>query len=70
MSETRRVVCDRCGRDLTETGNCEGYRIVLMSEPIPSGGGAVTLMAVYPQIARPLHFCSVECLKSFVSENL
>lgn len=63
MSELRRVVCDFCNRDLTFTGNTTEYRIVLRDEAIPSRGGAVTDMLMYPHIdGGPKHFCRWKCL--------
>jgi hypothetical protein len=63
------VTCDQCGRDLTTTGNCEDFRIVLANESIPSWGGAVTSMAIYPPLEGTAHFCGVLCLGKWVSEK-
>jgi hypothetical protein len=62
VSKTTIVVCDACGHDLTETGNCEDYRVLLCSERIPSWDGIVTAMAAYPEFPHALHFCSRVCL--------
>ncbi len=48
------VTCDNCSKDLTTTGNCVDYRIVLASEEIPSRGNVATLMNIEPQLDRPL----------------
>jgi hypothetical protein len=66
VSELRKITCDHCGQDLTTTGNCVDYRIVLKSESIPSRGGVVTLMHLEPDIAEPKHFCGLECLKNWI----
>ena len=59
------ITCDHCGRDLTTTTNCEGYRIVLKSEGIPSAGGTVTDMAAYPDFDEPMYFCRFRCLEGW-----
>ena len=62
-----RVLCDHCGNDLSTTGNCEDYRLLLMSEPIPHCGGSVTTLAIMPPLqGRQHHFCGTECLAEFV----
>jgi hypothetical protein len=66
MTKTN-VSCNGCGKDLSSTSNSEDYRIVLKSECIPCHGGVVTDMAMYPQIEKPMHFCSIECLKRRVA---
>jgi hypothetical protein len=57
------VFCDGCKRDITTTGNSIDYRLVLKSEIIPSGGGSVTDMLLYPIIEEDVHFCGLNCLK-------
>lgn len=66
MKETK-ITCDGCGKDLTTTGNSVDYRLALVNEAIPSGGGAVTDMMVYPPIERNVHFCGMRCLKAWLS---
>jgi hypothetical protein len=63
------VACDQCGADLSVTGNCEDYRIILANEAIPSVGGAVTCMAIYPPLKSTSHFCGTLCLAKWVSER-
>ena len=65
MPRTVEIKCDGCGRDLTSTGNCEDYRLALIVERIPSRGGAVTAMAVYPPISQNAYFCGLSCLKDW-----
>jgi hypothetical protein len=60
-----KVTCDQCKKDLTTTGNCEGYRIALSSEPIPSCGGAVTAVAAHADFPQPLHFCGYKCFEQW-----
>lgn len=76
VSEKVEVTCDACGRDLTATGNCEDYRLVVKSEALPAwwqveglGGGAVTAMAVSKPIQKPHHFCGLFCLHRWLDEN-
>ena len=70
MSEKREVNCDACAADLTYTGNSVDYRVVLGSESLPSRGGAVTAMMVYPPITPTRHFCGIQCLVKWVQTNL
>ena len=65
------VTCDQCGADLTYTGNCEDFRIVLGNEgvPIAPGIGAVTAMAICPPLKGTSHFCGVNCLGKWVSDT-
>lgn len=66
--QNTKITCDGCGSDLTTTDNYEDYRIVLNSESIPSEGGVVTLMAIQPDIRRPMHFCGIGCLQRTVAK--
>ena len=65
---THKVTCDSCERDITTSSNSVDYRIVLMSEGIPSTGGAVTDMWIEPQFRQPLHFCGINCLKQWLDK--
>lgn len=58
------ITCDGCGHDLTYTGNCVDYRLVLGNESKPTypGAGAVTAMGIYPAVKRTHHFCGLGCL--------
>lgn len=76
MSQTIEVFCDNCGTDLTYTGNCEDYRLVLGSQPkapwyVKEGrsGGAVTAMAIPDPMPLPRHFCKRACLKDWLAEE-
>ena len=69
--KTMTIVCDQCQHDLTKTDNCEGYRVLLCSEEIPSKGGCVTAMAAcYPCFETAKHFCDSRCLKKWIDDNL
>lgn len=62
MGKTVKITCDGCGSDLTTTGNCDAYRLHLSNERIPSAGGFVTMMGMYPVLESDLYVCSVACL--------
>jgi hypothetical protein len=65
---TTTVTCDRCGKDLSTTTNCEDYRILLCAEPIPpSSDGALTAMHIEPPFSRPIHFCGRRCLDEWLN---
>ena len=66
---TEKTVCDACDRDLTATGNCADWRLALVNQPIPSLGGVVTDMMVYPAIERDRHFCGIRCLKTWMKQD-
>lgn len=68
--EKREITCDHCGKDLTVTSYCEGYRITLTSEFIPSSGGAVTARADYPTFEQPMHFCQGTCLWEWARKEI
>lgn len=59
---TTEIKCDKCGKDLTYTGNCEDYYLTLGSAPKVGRGNFRTLMAVTPPIDREHHFCNLACL--------
>lgn len=58
------INCDGCGHDLTYTGNCVDYRLVLGNESKPTypGARAVTAMGISPPVDRAHHFCGLDCL--------
>ena len=63
------ISCDKCAKDLTYTGNCQDYYLVLTYgskaawyEKEGLRGGAVTAMALSPPVSRTYHFCDLNCL--------
>lgn len=64
-----RITCDRCEANLTSTGNCEDFRLLLSPEAIPSVGGFVTAMVMLPALDRDYHFCGWKCLVGWVLEK-
>jgi len=57
------ITCDTCQQNLTSTGNCVDYRLVVQAENIPTRGGAVTAMMIYPPVEREYIFCNLGCLR-------
>ncbi len=70
MGALRQFKCDACGRDLTTTGNSIDYRLALKNEHVPSVGGFVTDMMVYPAIEHDVHFCGLSCLRAWLDKAL
>ena len=66
MPKDIRIICDKCGKDLTTTGNSIDYRLALINQSIPSWGGIVTDMMVYPPIETDAYFCGFRCLQEWV----
>ncbi len=69
-----RINCDLCGCDLSITGNCMDWRVLVKSEAIsPEVGAAVTDMWIDPPVAKNAHFCGLGCLQRWLegiaSEN-
>lgn len=62
------VHCDECGADITYTGNCDGFRVVLSSEAMQHepGCNVVTDVYVTPQFPQPRHFCGEKCLVRWI----
>lgn len=71
MGKTVKITCDGCGRDLTYTGNCVDYRLVLAPEnkAIYPGAGAVTDVILSPPVKRPFYFCDLSCLDHWRSRE-
>ena len=68
MTMQVKVTCDKCGKDITTTGNCENWRLAVINEPIPSRGGVVTLMHAEPVLETNLYFCSWNCIDGYFKE--
>jgi hypothetical protein len=62
MGMKTECTCDACGKDLTTTGNCVDYRLIVGSENIPTVGGFVTAMGKYPPTDRTYYFCGLYCM--------
>lgn len=61
-----KVVCDHCHLDLTETSSGQN-RILLMNEKIPYGNGPTMDVYIHPILQREYNFCSLRCLKEWLS---
>jgi hypothetical protein len=68
--KNNKITCDHCNADITYTGNCVDYRILLRSEEMQSRGGAVTAMMLYPPTGHDKHFCGNGCLKNWVMDGM
>lgn len=55
------ITCDQCDKDITTTGNCEDWRLILKNEEIPAFDSMVTDMAISPILSDDRYFCSREC---------
>jgi hypothetical protein len=62
MPKTVKISCDECGADLSYSGNSVDYRVALLNESIPSRGGFVTDMMIYPALEQNAYFCGLGCL--------
>lgn len=76
MGEQVKITCDSCERDLTYTGNCEDYRLILSYESkLPwyyehgETCGAVTDMGILPPINRKHVFCDMGCLEKWMDKK-
>jgi hypothetical protein len=63
--KTVTITCDTCERDITTTGNSVDYRLAVLSQSIPSRGGIVTDMMIYPVLDRDYYFCSLNCFREW-----
>jgi hypothetical protein len=70
MGKSVKIICDNCGRDLTITGNSIDYRLALMNQSIPSRGGAVTDVMVYPPLDSDKYFCGWGCFCEWCLEKV
>lgn len=63
MTETHKVICDTCGKDITFTGNSIDWRLAVQNQRVTSGAsaGAVTDMMIYPVTKADTHYCSWRC---------
>ena len=62
MSKVTTVTCDGCTRDISTTGNSVDWRLALLNQMVPSRGGFVTDMMIYPILVEgDMYFCSLWC---------
>jgi hypothetical protein len=69
--ETRRIICDVCNADITDSPNWEDYYLELGSRQKVRRRGlttaSVTDPVVDPPLERSYQFCNVQCLATWVS---
>ncbi|NGX57232.1 MAG: hypothetical protein K940chlam3_00118 [Chlamydiae bacterium] len=63
------IICDSCGKDLSESDNSIDWRIALTNERIPSCGGFVTDMYICPGLKKNCHFCGLGCMRKWFDET-
>lgn len=68
MSSKVEVICDGCGKDLTQVGKMPTYRLHLTSESIPTSG-AIYAVIVTPPIKADKHFCGLDCLLTWANDE-
>lgn len=64
--KTTTIICDACGADLTQTGNCVDYRLHLAVQGIPNTSGFATLMHIDPPMDGNKDFCGTRCLTKWL----
>lgn len=64
--KTIKIDCDTCKRDITYTGNSIDWRLAIHNEQVPSRGGSVTDMMIYPIFDSDYYFCSDRCFRDWV----
>ena len=67
--ETRKVECDHCKCDLTETKGVDDYSLRLVLRTIPNTGAIHIDVLVRPPIVRNMDFCGLGCLKKWLEEG-
>ncbi len=67
--EIRKVECDHCKRDLTNTSNSIDWSIRVINRQIPVQGGYVTDMYIKRDLKHDLDFCGLGCLKKWMEKN-
>lgn len=63
------VMCDNCGRDVTSTGNSNGYRLALRVETVPTRPGPVTDMDMIRPLDADYQFCGAQCFKEWLHRD-
>jgi len=69
MGKQTTVICDSCGKDITNTDKMPKYRIIVRSEPLPHVGDIVYAVPNINPIPKPLYFCSVDCMLDYFNNE-
>lgn len=64
--EQRKVICDSCGRDLTECKELQSYSLRLINRMIPMTSSICITVETYPILEENLDFCGLVCLKKWL----
>lgn len=70
MMSNKKITCDNCGADLTDTGNSVDYRLVLDNQRLPLRGDTCTDMMIHPPIKKAAHFCGTMCAFKWLANEL
>lgn len=62
------ITCDGCGNNLDGGTGYPGFRLILISEPLPMGGGPTCDIYVPPSINEDKYFCRLPCLKKWIEK--
>lgn len=63
--------CDNCEKDITNTDNCDGWKISVKQEKLPRKPNVpIKLLGVWPPLDGDYEFCGIKCLKSWVAKSL
>lgn len=66
---SKKIICDNCNCDLTDTEGIVAYRLNLTCEKIPNISGYTCDVMIYPPINQQLNFCGLGCLKNWINKN-
>ena len=69
MGKTVQLTCDGCGADIAYTGNSVDYRLALVVQSMPSRGGFVTDMMIYPPLKHDCYFCGLNCMDQWTDRR-
>lgn len=67
--ETRQVVCDHCGRDLTFAERFEDWSIRLINRRMPCKSSAVVDVMFQPHLEHDYDFCGLGCMNKFLGSK-
>lgn len=65
----KKILCDNCDNDLSESDGITKYRLHLSCERAPHTGGMVLDVYIYPILEEDKHFCGFVCLKKWIEKQ-